>query len=118
MQPPRDRWRRLPAALFLLASAISGGCGQVAGQADCLTNCNFRRESCGFAVQDCAAQCSGTASDADAAGCSSQNDAYSHCLAGNLVCDEQVCTAEQQAFYSCVMPYCAAHDGHAAICPP
>jgi hypothetical protein len=111
---------RLPALLVLLALAVpvSGGCGNDPGDADCLTNCNFQYANCGFAVTDCATQCSDTGSQAADAGCTSQNDAYSHCLAGHLACDSQACTAEQQNFYACVMPYCAANNGHAAICPP
>lgn len=108
---------------FALASAAAFGLSScvvplATGDQNCVTYCNLL-QGCGSAAApagDCNSWCTAFATEVEHAGCKSQFDDATACVAGDGTCAAASCGSTFQAFTDCTSAFCSANPSD-AVCP-
>lgn len=103
------------AAAFGLSSCVVP---LATGDQNCVTYCNLL-QGCGSAAApagDCNSWCTAFATEVEHAGCKSQFDDATACVAGDGTCAAASCGSAFQAFTDCTSAFCSANPSD-AVCP-
>lgn len=110
----------LASVIVTLAGGFAAGCGP-----DCEDLCEDRKACSGAPAADqeadCATGCEDARALAEIADCDDPYDDYLDCATDvDEVCSEgDACSAEERAYSSCVVAFCAAHpDDTACVATP
>jgi hypothetical protein len=105
--------RTLLTLTLLFGSVGLYACGDD-DEGDCISRCEEAQSKSCTSIKNCKQTCEDGVRLGNAAGCSSQTDAYINCLNSGDVCTTDArCQAQSNAYGTCVVTYCLANPSNA-----